>query len=55
MYLGGEWAMSVLEGQVRRRVVGEGLRGRVSFELFGVELREKGRNWKKSTFVMGLT
>ena len=55
MYLGGGWAVVMPKGQVRRRVVGEGLRGRVSFELFGVELREKGRNWKKSTFVMGLT
>ena len=44
MYLGGGWAVRVPEGQVRRRVVGEGLGGRVSFELFGGRSGEKGVN-----------
>ena len=41
-YLGGGWAVRVPEGQVRRRVVGEGLGNRVSFELFWKENGEKG-------------
>ena len=41
-YLGGRWAVGGNEGQVRRRVVGEGLGNRVSFELFWKENGEKG-------------
>ena len=33
-YLGGGWAVRVPEGQVRRRVVGEGLGEGVSFARF---------------------
>ena len=42
MYLGGGWAVRVPEGQVRRRMVGEGLREKVSFELFGGRVGKKG-------------
>ena len=47
MYLGGGWAVRVPEGQVRRRVVGEGLGEGVSFEPFWGEGWEKGVNWRK--------
>ena len=40
--MGGRWAVGAPEGQVRRRVVGEGLGNRVSFELFWKENGEKG-------------
>ena len=42
IYLGGGWAVRENEGQVRRRVVGEGLGNRVNFELFWKENGEKG-------------
>ena len=44
IYLGGGWAVRENEGQVRRRVVGEGLREGVSFELFWGRSGEKGVN-----------
>ena len=47
IYLGGGWAVRVPEGQVRRRVVGEGLGEGVSFEPFWGEGWEKGVNWRK--------
>ena len=47
MYLGGGWAVGAPEGQVRRRVVGEGLGEGVSLELFGVRNGENGINWGK--------
>ena len=43
MYLGGGWAVRVPEGQVRRRVVGEGLEEEVGLNFFG----GKGVNWRK--------
>ena len=47
MYLGGGWAVGVPEGQVGRRVVGGGLRGKGGFELFGGEKWGKRGNWRK--------
>ena len=47
IYLGGGWAVRAPDGQVRRRVVGEGLGEKVSFELFWGKSGKKRVNWRK--------
>ena len=42
MYLGGGWAVKVPEGQVRRRVVGEGVGDEVVFDFLEGGVGKKG-------------
>ena len=52
-YLGGRWAVKVPEGQVRRRVVGEGLGNRVVLNFFGRKMGKRGKLEKNLRFAMG--
>ena len=51
--MGGGWAVRENEGQVRRRVVGEGLGEKMSFELFEMKSREIWQIREKSTVCYG--
>ena len=55
MYLGGEWAMRVLEGQVRRRVVGGFLGNRRILNFLGGGAGKRGKLEKNLRFAKRTT